>query len=89
MDIDEEPKASDAAADKAESKEGAEAKEGEGEGKEKAKEKEPSSYTLTAPCRVVPQQVKHVIFPQGESTDKVPMPWLCCSEGQYVCFEPL
>jgi hypothetical protein len=67
MDVDEEPaKADESAAggDKAEGKEGGE---GEGEGKDKPKEKEPSSYTLTAPCRVVPQQVKHVSFPPGES----------------------
>lgn len=68
MDVDEEPAKADesAAGDKAEVKEGGEGKEGEGEGKEKPKEKEPSSYTLTAPCRVVPQQVKHVSFPPGE-----------------------
>lgn len=37
----------------------------EEDAKDKAKEKEPSSYTLAAPCRVVPQQVKHVAFPPG------------------------
>eukprot|EP00879_Flechtneria_rotunda_P005574 GHRR01005868.1.p1 GENE.GHRR01005868.1~~GHRR01005868.1.p1 ORF type:complete len:994 (+),score=408.14 GHRR01005868.1:347-3328(+) len=31
--------------------------------KPKEKEKEPSSFTMTAPCRVVPHQVKHVSFP--------------------------
>jgi hypothetical protein len=69
MDVDEEPAKADesAAGDKADGKESAEAKEGEGEAKDKPKEKEPSSYTLTAPCRVVPQQVKHVSFPPGES----------------------
>jgi hypothetical protein len=32
---------------------------------DKAKEKEPSSFTVTAPCRVVPHQVKHMALPQG------------------------
>lgn len=31
----------------------------------KEKEKEPSSFTITAPCRVVPHQVKHVSLPAG------------------------
>lgn len=45
----------------------ADGKEGdEAGGKDKVvKEKEPSSYSLTAPCRVVPQQVKFVSFPPG------------------------
>jgi hypothetical protein len=76
MDVDEEPSKADAAA--AGDKEAGEGAKGEGgaaaegaaaagDGKEKAaKEKEPSSYTLTAPCRVVPQQVKFVSFPVGE-----------------------
>lgn len=37
----------------------------EGADKEKEKEKEPSSFTMTAPCRVVPNQVKYVSFPAG------------------------
>jgi hypothetical protein len=85
MDVDEEPaKAGDAAAaeglaDKAE--DGAAAgKEGvEGSEKKEKKEKEPSSYTLTAPCRVVPQQVKYVSFPQGTSEEgniKCVVEWL-------------
>lgn len=74
MDVDEEPSKADAAAGDKEAGEGGAKGEGgaaaEGaaaaEGKEKAaKEKEPSSYTLTAPCRVVPQQVKFVSFPAG------------------------
>jgi hypothetical protein len=71
MDVDEAAAASgDTAADAA-SKEGGEAKE-EGSGdKAKAKEKEPGSYSLTAPCRVVPQQVKFVSFPQGERHSRV------------------
>lgn len=70
MDVDEEPAKADAAAGDKEAGEGGKTEGGEGaaEGKEKAaKEKEPSSYTLTAPCRVVPQQVKYVSFPAGES----------------------
>jgi hypothetical protein len=63
MDVDE-AAAGDAAAD-AGAKEGGDAKEGSGD-KAKAKEKEPGSFTLTAPCRVVPQQVKFVTFPQGK-----------------------
>lgn len=39
---------------------------GADKGKEKEKEKEPSSFTMTAPCRVVPHQVKHVSLPAGE-----------------------
>lgn len=70
MDVDEEPAKADAAAGDKEAGEGGKAEAGEGaaaEGKEKAaKEKEPSSFTLTAPCRVVPQQVKFVSFPAGE-----------------------
>jgi hypothetical protein len=72
MDVDEEPaKAGDAAAaegsaDKAEDGAAAGKEGGEGSEKKEKKEKEPSSYTLTAPCRVVPQQVKHVSFPQGK-----------------------
>lgn len=69
MDVDEDAaKPADAAGGDAAAgdKAAGEGKEGEGEGKEKVKEKEPSSYTLTAPCRVVPQQVKHVSFPQGK-----------------------
>ncbi|WIA09523.1 hypothetical protein OEZ85_008919 [Tetradesmus obliquus] len=34
-------------------------------GKDKEKEKEPASFTVTAPCRVVPHQVKHMALPAG------------------------
>lgn len=80
MDVDEDAaKPADAAAGDAAAgdKAAGEGKEGEGEGKEKAKEKEPSSYTLTAPCRVVPQQVKHVSFPTGATC--------CCAWGTGPC----
>lgn len=37
------------------------------EGKDsKEQEKEPSSFTLTAPCRVVPNQVKHISLAAGD-----------------------
>eukprot|EP00775_Hariotina_reticulata_P014945 gene14945-115_t len=43
--------------------EGAKDKEDKDKDKEKDKEKEPSKFTMTAPCRVVPQQVKYVSLP--------------------------
>jgi len=41
--------------------------EGSKDKESKDKEKEASKFTMTAPCRVVPLQVKHVSLPPGEA----------------------
>ncbi len=63
MDVDEAPK--NAAVDAKAPEDGAAADKEMDVDKEKDKDKEPSSFTLSAPCRVVPHQVKHVTFPTG------------------------
>jgi ribosomal protein L12E/L44/L45/RPP1/RPP2 len=79
MDVDEPAKpaaASDAATAAGDSSSGAKegdaaaAGDGKAEGaaatdKDKEKEKEPSSFNVTAPCRAVPHQVKHMALPAG------------------------